>query len=242
MAIEGDSSVKTMSSNLGIGILTYTPEYFDTKTYNVLDISGNIMSLLHGTKSDYAQRPDLYTQLYGYDFVEFLYPLDPTDDASASAVYWMYTKIYTHNLILPSVVEKFSYAWMFGSFLFVTGRPHGACIATAPQLPATLLKEGCYYGMFCGNIMLTQAPDLLATYVPNGAYAMMFWCAANISYIKMLATSWSLIQDPVYQILMDPFCDWVSDVAETGTFVKKSSATLPTGDNGIPDGWTVQNV
>lgn len=35
---------------------------------------------------------------------------------------------------------------------------------------------------------------------------------------------------------------WVEGVSSTGTFEKKAGATLPTGNNGIPSGWTVINV
>ena len=36
--------------------------------------------------------------------------------------------------------------------------------------------------------------------------------------------------------------DWVKGVPATGTFTKAASmTTLPTGDSGIPAGWTVVN-
>jgi hypothetical protein len=36
---------------------------------------------------------------------------------------------------------------------------------------------------------------------------------------------------------------WVIGVSSTGTFTKASSMTsLPTGWDGIPEGWTVENV
>ena len=36
--------------------------------------------------------------------------------------------------------------------------------------------------------------------------------------------------------------NWVYGVASSGTFVKDASATLPTGESGIPNGWTVEAV
>jgi hypothetical protein len=37
--------------------------------------------------------------------------------------------------------------------------------------------------------------------------------------------------------------NWVYGVADTGTFVKNPDMnSLPTGSNGIPSGWTVQNA
>jgi hypothetical protein len=36
---------------------------------------------------------------------------------------------------------------------------------------------------------------------------------------------------------------WVRGVSSTGTFVKNAAMTsLPTGNNGIPSGWTVQDA
>jgi hypothetical protein len=59
----------------------------------------------------------------------------------------------------------------------------------------------------------------------------MFYGCKKLSYIKMLATDISA-----------PSClsNWVSSVASTGTFVKNPAmTTLPTGNSGIPSGWTV---
>ena len=37
--------------------------------------------------------------------------------------------------------------------------------------------------------------------------------------------------------------NWVSGVASSGTFIKAASMTsLPSGINGIPSGWTVQDA
>ena len=34
---------------------------------------------------------------------------------------------------------------------------------------------------------------------------------------------------------------WVSGVSSTGTFVKPTSTSIATGNNGVPSGWTVEN-
>ena len=61
----------------------------------------------------------------------------------------------------------------------------------------------------------------------------MFYGCSNLNHIKMLATDISAT---------DCLSDWVSGVASTGTFVKNPNMTsLPTGNNGIPSGWTVVN-
>ena len=61
----------------------------------------------------------------------------------------------------------------------------------------------------------------------------MFASCSNIKYIKCLATDISAT-DCTY--------NWVSGVASTGTFVKDSKANWPTGVNGIPEGWIVEQV
>jgi hypothetical protein len=61
----------------------------------------------------------------------------------------------------------------------------------------------------------------------------MFQGCSNLNYIKMLAT-----------YISTNYCltDWVKNVSSTGTFVKNPAMTsLPTGNSGIPIGWTVYN-
>ena len=62
----------------------------------------------------------------------------------------------------------------------------------------------------------------------------MFKGCNKLNYIKMLATNKSA-----------SYClnNWVSNVASNGTFVKHENMTsLPSGINGIPEGWTVENA
>ena len=60
----------------------------------------------------------------------------------------------------------------------------------------------------------------------------MFRRASTLNYVKCLATSHKNNYDTYY---------WLSDVAQLGTFVKKSGSTIwSTGADGIPSGWTVQ--
>ena len=107
-------------------------------------------------------------------------------------------------------------------------------LTTTPELLATMLAEGCYYGMFYGCTHLTTAPELPATSLAISCYYNMFYDCNKLNYIKMLATDISA-----------PTClnDWVVGVSSTGTFIKNAAMTsLPTGDSGIPSGWTVQNA
>lgn len=145
------------------------------------------------------------------------------------------------------------YNWMFYNC---------TSLVTPPELPATQLDRSCYSSMFQGCTSLTTAPTLPATTVPAGAYngmfkncksleiapdlpaknvtgtyvytyQEMFSGCSKLKYIKCLATNINA---------NDCFTDWVKGVASSGTFVKAASMNnWPTGNNGIPSGWTVEN-
>ena len=107
-------------------------------------------------------------------------------------------------------------------------------LATAPELPATDLADYCYQNMFLGCTSLTTAPELPATTLAEECYSGMFGGCTGLNHIKCLATNISASN-----------CTdtWVSGVASKGTFVKNPNMTSwPTGSNGIPTGWTVQDA
>ena len=100
-------------------------------------------------------------------------------------------------------------------------------------LPATTLTNDCYHHLFYGCTNLTTAPELPATTLVQGCYGEMFGGCSKLNYITCLATDISASN-----------CtnNWVSSVASTGTFVKNPRMNgWPTGNSGIPTGWTVEN-
>jgi len=106
-------------------------------------------------------------------------------------------------------------------------------LIVAPQLPATTLTEYCYAYMFHGCISLTTAPTLSAATLVEGCYWNMFSDCSKLNKITMLAMDVSA-----------SYClnNWTGDVASTGTFIKtKAMESLPTGINGIPEGWIIKN-
>lgn len=111
----------------------------------------------------------------------------------------------------------------------------------APKLPATILAEGCYTRMFRDCISLTMAPELPAATLIKYCYCGMFYGCTNLTSIIMLAEN---MKHPDYlyeENLENCLIDWVVGVASSGTFTKASSATLPTSNHGIPNGWIVVN-
>lgn len=102
-------------------------------------------------------------------------------------------------------------------------------LTAAPELPATTLINFCYAHMFEDCISLTSAPELLAEEDRGGYYSMFKGCI-NLQYIKCLSER---NIDYLY---------WTYNVSKTGTFVKKAGVEWPTGNSGIPNGWTVIEV
>ena len=104
-------------------------------------------------------------------------------------------------------------------------------LTAAPSLPATTLAEYCYNYMFQGCTGLTAAPSLPATTLAEYCYNYMFQDCTGLTAIEVHATEWNTSWAGY----------WVESVSVTGTFRKPSGTTIPTGTNGIPSGWTVEN-
>ena len=108
-------------------------------------------------------------------------------------------------------------------------------------LPYTNLGEACYVSLFAGCTSLTNSPTLHATTLTCDCYAMMFHGCSNLKHIKMLAKE-AKSTSGISIGIEDCLYDWVNGVSPTGTFVKHPDMTsLPTGVNGIPEGWAVVN-
>lgn len=108
-------------------------------------------------------------------------------------------------------------------------------LSTAPStLPATSLTQYCYASMFEGCTSITTSPELPAPILEQGCYGSMFKYCSSLNYIKCLAT------DISGRYALD---SWVNGVAASGTFVKDANMnSWPTGNEGIPSGWTVQDA
>ena len=136
--------------------------------------------------------------------------------------------------------EMFSHCWKLvkgPSELPATEMKEGSCrmmfydcekLASAPVLRATTLAGSCYRYMFSQCKELTRAPDLIATMLESECYVGMFKECSKLNYVKCLATGG----------LTDANTSaWLTDVSQTGTFVKASSADV--SQIAIPSGWTV---
>ena len=104
-------------------------------------------------------------------------------------------------------------------------------LTEVPALPATTLAMYCYEYMFSGCTSLKEAPLLPATMLAIKCYYYMFSGCTSLSKIECLAQDISA---------NDCTNDWLRNVSSTGTFIKsKNMNNWPTGEDGIPSGWTV---
>ena len=194
-------------------------------------VEGNAMSLLYG--DNFSGQ----TSLSGKDFAFFNLFNGCSKLTSAE------------NLVLPATtLAKFCYNSMFYGCTSLTTAPQllattlanncylgmfRGCtsLTTAPELPATTLVSSCYQNMFQGCTSLTTAPALPATTLASNCYRGMFGACSGLNSIICLATNISASNCTF---------NWVNGVASSGTFTKAASMNdWPSGDSGIPNGWTV---
>ena len=151
-------------------------------------------------------------------------PILPATTMANSCYYGMFnycTSLTTAPVLPATTLAQNCYASMFWGC---------TSLVTAPALPATTLAQNCYTSMFDSCTNLTTAPEFPATTLAPYCYSGMFYGCTNINYIKCLATDISA---------SGCLNLWLSGVSPTGTFVKAAGVSWPTGNSGIPSGWTI---
>ena len=98
-------------------------------------------------------------------------------------------------------------------------------------LPITL-APWCFSTMFFRSSVI-DSPKLMAPTLVDHCYNSMFGYCSSINNVTCLATSGINTNDSTR--------NWLQNVSSTGTFIKSSAASWPTGNSGIPSGWTVVN-
>lgn len=132
-------------------------------------------------------------------------------------------------------------------------------IETGPELPATELVDGCYAGMFYYCFNLVSAPALPATQLAYSCYQSMFTLCKSLKTApelpaKILATRcYNAMFNGCKQLnsvtilatdinASNSLTDWLLDVSPIGVLTKhKDLTSLPSGSNGIPEGWEVKD-
>lgn len=101
-------------------------------------------------------------------------------------------------------------------------------------LPATSLSAYCYGNMFRGCTNMAVAPLLPATDLVGGCYDSMFY---NCQSLNTIYANFKTTPNDDYTK------QWVSGVAGNGVFYRNKNASWNViGNNGIPSGWTIQNL
>lgn len=189
-----------------------------------LDVCGNVMSLLYGDtyKGKNSFPNDYEYMLKGYNLYGLFGYMENNNVIEKNVC----KVVGASNLILPSTALTTScYMGMFSDC---------TSLITAPKLLATTLAIQCYHSMFQGCTSLTSAPYLPATILEDECYWKMFDGCTSLNYIKAMFTT-TPSNSYTYS--------WVSNVAASGTFVKNSAATWDVrGEDGIPNGWTVETA
>lgn len=107
-------------------------------------------------------------------------------------------------------------------------------LATAPVLLATTMMSNCYAYMFTDCTSLQTAPILNASVLVTGCYGRMFYGCTSLNNVTCSATDISA---------NGCLTQWMYNVAATGTFTKNvNMSNWTTGVDGIPTGWTVNNI
>ena len=75
-------------------------------------------------------------------------------------------------------------------------------LTSAPELPATILAEECYWSMFWGCTSLDVAPELPATTLANGCYVKMFGGCTSLNAAPELPAT-TLADDCYYGMFED---------------------------------------
>ena len=229
---ESTSSVNTGEKILFKASGTNPNYYMLTPSVNAR-VQGNIMSLVYGdnfigqtTIENTNQFRMLFSDSYNLTSAEnLILPATTLANGCYSSMFKGCTNLTTAPELPATTLASNCYSEMFRGC---------TNLATAPELPATTLTGSCYSSMFNSCTSLTTAPELSATTLAEACYSFMFNGCSNLNYIKCLATNisaWACTNG------------WVSGVASTGTFVKAASMNnWTTGNNGIPTGWTIENI
>ena len=220
------TSVTSTSANNGTSISVTSGETILFKGSNsTYGSSGNKFASFYRSVK-YEVEGNIMSLIYGDDFTgktalsssyTFLYLFRGTSTTGPTNA---------ENLVLPATTLKtYCYQRMFYEAFLLVKPPK--------ILPATTLQSYCYNDMFAGCRVLTTAPELPAPTLVSNCYSGMMRVCPKLNYVKCLATS---------GITSTALNVWLQQVASTGTFVKKSGVTWPSGTSGIPSGWTVEEV
>ena len=131
----------------------------------------------------------------------------------------------TQATALPAItLADFCYMGMFAGC---------TALQNPPAISATTLAMSSCMNMFSDCTSLKESPELKAQTLSQYCYAFMFSRCTSLKKITCTASNISA---------GNALENWVDGVptGASGTFIKKSGVSWPSGSSGIPSGWTVQ--
>lgn len=258
----------TTSFNLDTNDKIYFYAASSTFNYNsgvvqstkMINASGNIMSLVFGT--DFVGQTSLaekggntflklfYNNIYLIDASNLILPATTLAGSCYQNMFQGCASLIATPILPATTLANYCYSNMFRGCTSLTVVPKLPATTLAEgcyqsmfnsctslkypsELPATTLAKSCYANMFQGCTKLRSAPDLLAPILVNNCYDSMFQGCSDLVYIKCLATDISASSSLTY---------WVQTVGSVGVFYKNYSTSWPSGQSGIPSGWTTKSA
>lgn len=163
-----------------------------TTGYDNINVGGNIMSLLYG--SNFSGQERTFPSGSTRTFEKLFYQNSSIDNSE--------------DLLLPATtLVNWCYAYMFQDCNFMNTTPElpammlaESCyrgmfehtgISTTPILPATTLAQWCYYDMFGYCYSLVTVSTLPAHTLAYGCYENMFSHCSNLKNVELPATTLS---------------------------------------------------
>lgn len=120
------------------------------------------------------------------------------------------------------------------SFIFRSLFIRCSTLRSAPKLPSTIAaNRAVYYCMFYNCTSLEKAPLLLSKSVGTDVYGYMFYGCSSLNEIRT-----EMVDISASSCLLN----WVDGVAATGDLYCPAELTIPTGESGIPTGWTRHDI
>ena len=197
--------------------------YFEGTAY--FDIYGNIMSLQNSTG-------------YSEDIIIERDPLY-TSGAPFRGLFAKTKVVHSFGMCLPATitVAPNTYSELFRDCKYLKNAPRVLPAIEISTHPGDYSASRYAY-MFAGCTALTSSPIIEGGDLKNGGgeFAYMFSGCSSLNKINYYGS----FGNPSWPY--DSFVGWVSDVSPTGTFTKSDTVNPKIGTNGIPSGWTIEDI
>jgi len=182
------------------------------------------IAALPATNLDYGCYESMYYGCEKLTTTPTTLPATTLSDSCYSQMFAFCKRIVTAPSLPAINLSQSCYAFMFNNCAGLQNAP--------ATLPATTTVTHCYWGMFNNCDSLHTAPEIYTTNFVVAHCSQMFESCSNLDSVTVRATSWDNSGSST----------WLGNVPSGGTFTKPTATVIPTGSDGIPNGWTVVNV